>query len=111
MTLVPPPAYSSRKHAAAHTSEYLYHQLIPYLGNKRKLLPLIARGVEQAGVRSGTFVDFFAGSGVVSRWAKQAGFRVVANDWEPIRAAAQSMRHSMQCGPGLRPLRRHGGGV
>ena len=83
MPLRPLPAYSARLHAAAHTSEYLYHQLIPYLGNKRKLLPLIARAVEQTGAASGTFVDYFAGSGVVSRWAKQLGFRVIANDWEP----------------------------
>lgn len=37
----------------------------------------------RTGVREGTFVDFFAGSGVVSRLAKTLGFRVVANDWEP----------------------------
>jgi adenine-specific DNA-methyltransferase len=30
-----------------------------------------------------TFVDAFAGSGVVSRLAKQRGFRVISNDWEP----------------------------
>lgn len=77
------PIYSAHDHAAVRTSEYLFHQLIPYLGNKRKLLPLIAQAVERTGTRAGTFVDFFAGSGVVSRWAKQAGFRVIANDWEP----------------------------
>lgn len=37
----------------------------------------------RTGVREGTFVDFFAGSGVVSRLAKTLGFRVVSNDWEP----------------------------
>ena len=37
----------------------------------------------QTGVTSGLFVDFFAGSGVVARFAKRAGFQVVANDWEP----------------------------
>ena len=87
MTILPATTYCARIHAAAHTSEYLYHQLIPYLGNKRKLLPLIARAVEQTGVRGGTFVDVFAGSGVVSRWAKQMGFRVIANDWEPYAQA------------------------
>lgn len=79
--------YIPHLHAAAHTSEYLYHQLIPYLGNKRKLLPLIARAVEQTGVKDGTFLDAFAGSGVVARWAKQRGLRVIANDWEPYAEA------------------------
>ncbi|MFW6079932.1 MAG: DNA adenine methylase, partial [Gemmatimonadota bacterium] len=96
------PRYSrKRNHAAAHTEEYVFHLLIPYIGNKRKLLPLIfgaieeARGVAPAregvsravrggsGGRRGLFVDFFAGSGVVSRMAKRLGFRVLANDWEP----------------------------
>ena len=62
---------------------YLVDQLIPYIGNKRKLLPLIYEGIRRTGVREGTFFDAFAGSGVVSRLAKAAGFRVVANDWEP----------------------------
>lgn len=80
----PPNArYRARDHAAAHTTDYLFSQLIPYLGNKRKLLPLIGEAVAQTGVTKGLFVDFFAGSGVVSRFAKQAGFQVIANDWEP----------------------------
>ena len=32
-------------------------------------------------------MDFFAGSGVVARSAKRAGFRVLANDWEPYAHA------------------------
>ncbi len=81
----PPPnaRYRARDHAAAHTTEYVFSQLIPYLGNKRKLLPLIGRAMEQTGVTGGLFVDFFAGSGVVARFAKRAGFQVFANDWEP----------------------------
>src|SRR5205823_11918525 len=57
--------------------------LIPYIGNKRKLLPLIQRGVTGTGCVSGTFVDLFTGSTVVARMAKALGFRVLANDWEP----------------------------
>ena len=75
--------YSSRKHAAVRTEEYLYNQLIPYIGNKRKLLGPIAEAIHKTGVSSGTFVDFFAGSSVVARSAKLQGFRVIANDWEP----------------------------
>lgn len=71
------------KGAADSGAPYLTDQLIPYIGNKRKLLGLIAQAVDATGVRGGTFLDLFAGSGVVSRLAKLSGFRVVANDWEP----------------------------
>lgn len=62
---------------------YLTDQLIPYIGNKRKLLPLIGEAIGRTSVREGVFFDAFAGSGVVSRYAKSLGLRVVANDWEP----------------------------
>jgi adenine-specific DNA-methyltransferase len=82
--------YDKRHHAASHTSEFLFNQLIPYIGNKRKLLQLIQKAVEQTSPDQcdrRTFVDFFAGSGVVSRWAKLLGYRVIANDWEPYSEA------------------------
>ena len=71
----------------------LSHQLIAYIGNKRRLLPLIARALQackkhhQNQEKTGTpadpvFVDFFAGSGAVSRLAKLLGYHVIANDWE-----------------------------
>lgn len=47
------------------------------------MLPLIRQAIERTEVQSGVFVDYFAGSGVVSRLAKWLGFQVVANDWEP----------------------------
>jgi adenine-specific DNA-methyltransferase len=71
------------QHSAAKTDHFLFHQLIPYLGNKRKLLPLLHQAIRTTDVSGGTFVDFFAGSGVVSRLAKTLGFQVLANDWEP----------------------------
>jgi adenine-specific DNA-methyltransferase len=86
--------YEHRLHAARSTKEYVFHQLLPYLGNKRHLLDLIARALDGTGVRpeKATFVDAFAGSGVVSRLAKHLGFAVIANDWEPyartVNAAA-----------------------
>ena len=64
---------------------YLTRQLIAYLGNKRRLLPLIHAGISCAVGSSGsglTFLDLFAGSGAVSRLAKLMGFRVLCNDWE-----------------------------
>ena len=79
-----PRLHHPRRHAAVRTGDYVFSQLIPYLGNKRKLLHLIARAVDFTGARpGGTFVDLFAGSTVVGRWAKRRGLRVVANDWEP----------------------------
>src|SRR5664280_420803 len=65
-----------RRHAAVRTDEYVYAQLIPYIGNKRKLLPLIARAIDATGTPVGaTFVDLFSGSTVVARLAKTLGLR------------------------------------
>jgi adenine-specific DNA-methyltransferase len=77
--------YVRHRHAARETGSYVFQQLIPYIGNKRKLLTLIGDALEKTEVApsEGTFVDLFAGSGVVSRYAKHLGFRVVCNDWEP----------------------------
>ncbi len=75
--------HQPRHHAAARTEEYIFSQLIPYIGNKRKLLHLVAQAVQFTGLAGGTFVDLFTGSTVVARWAKKANFRVIANDWEP----------------------------
>ncbi len=76
--------YGRGGHSAFRTSEYVFHQLIPYIGNKRKLLGLINQAVAKTKVSpAATFLDLFAGSGVVSRMAKKQGFRVISNDWEP----------------------------
>ncbi len=87
--------YAARKHAYQRTDDYLFSQLIPYIGSKRKLLGLIDQAVALTKVTSGVFADLFAGSGVVSRYAKSRGFRTVANDWEPysyvLNAAAVSL--------------------
>ena len=81
--------YHKDQHAAASTQDYVFQQLIPYIGNKRRLLPMILQAINQTGVnpRQATFLDLFAGSGVVSRMAKKCGFRVLSNDWEPYAAA------------------------
>ncbi|EFG83672.1 DNA methyltransferase [Novacetimonas hansenii] len=72
-------------HSANSTDDFLFSQLIPYIGSKRKLLDLIARAIAATGEppNATDFVDLFAGTGVVGRLAKQMGFRVIANDWEP----------------------------
>ena len=48
-----------REHASVRTRQYIYSQLISYIGNKRRLLPLIASGIAATGCRGGT---------AVSRW-------------------------------------------
>ena len=82
-------AYDKAGHSAFHSTNYVFSQLIPYIGNKRKLLPLIVRALSATGQTGAgrTFLDLFTGSGVVSRMAKQCGYRVVASDWEPYAEA------------------------
>jgi len=66
-------------------SPYLTEQIIAYIGNKRKLLPLIYKAIENAGIcpnENVKFFDVFSGSGVVARFAKFLGMEVFANDWE-----------------------------
>jgi len=67
------------------SSPFLTEQIIAYIGNKRKLLPLIYSAVENTGleIKSGLkFLDLFSGSGVVSRFAKSLDFEIFVNDWE-----------------------------
>ncbi len=71
---------------------YLTKQVITYLGNKRKLIPFIDKAVEEIIANDKTlskkqpeeitFFDIFAGSGVVSRYARLKGFKTLSNDLE-----------------------------
>lgn len=84
----------------SYRNKYLYEQLISYIGNKRKLIPFIEQVLlERWGERPEglTFLDLFAGSGVVSRLARSMGYRVIANDWESY--AAQINRCYLQHSP------------
>ncbi|MGD0498734.1 MAG: DNA adenine methylase [Bryobacteraceae bacterium] len=89
--------YASKHHAAVRTTDFVFNQLIPYIGNKRKLLGLIldALSVTERSPDA-VFLDIFAGSGVVARMAKVLGYRVIANDWEPYARAINScyIRHN-----------------
>lgn len=66
-----------------NNNNYNYNQLIPYIGNKRKLIPLIREAINKTGLKRGIFFDIFAGSGAVSRLGKMLGYQVISNDWEP----------------------------
>ena len=81
--------YRSNEHSAKHTGDYVFSQLIPYIGNKRKLLGLIRQAIDAAELNphESSFLDAFSGSGVVSRFAKKLGFAVTSNDWEPYAEA------------------------
>lgn len=65
---------------------YLTEQLITYIGNKRALLPFIAKGLDRAQKKLGpgkmTTFDVFSGSGIVSRFLKQYSTCLIANDLE-----------------------------
>lgn len=65
---------------------YLREQLITYLGNKRALLGSIGEAVAQVRARLGgrrlAAADFFAGSGVVTRFLKQHSEQLYTNDTE-----------------------------
>ena len=93
--------YKSSSHSARYTGDFVFSQLIPYIGNKRKLLPLIRRAIDASKVKphGGTFLDVFAGSGVVSRFAKRLGFAVTSNDWEPYAEAIAGCFVSNNCAP------------
>lgn len=94
--------YDRRKHAARSTDSYVFNQLIPYIGNKRKLLPLIGQAIDASGLEPGdSFVDLFAGSGVVARFAKAQGLRVIANDWEPYSEAINRAYIGCNAAPGF----------
>ncbi len=75
----------NRNAGRKQSQSYLHHALIPYLGNKRRLLPALERvfsRFEPAG-RPTAFADPFAGSGAVTRLARSRGYRITASDIEP----------------------------
>ena len=58
--------YDRTQHAAVRTNDYVFCQLIPYIGNKRRLLGLIKKSLEHTQKPGGSvFLDIFAGSGAV----------------------------------------------
>lgn len=71
----------------SNEKNYLSTHLIAYIGNKRRLLPLLYEAFSKIPIqKGGLFVDYFAGTGVVSRLAKAMGYKVFCNDWEDYSA-------------------------
>ena len=67
-----------------YNKNYVEKNLIAYIGNKRRLLPLINSALSTIKLtnKDTSFLDLFAGTGVVSRLAKSLGYEVHTNDWE-----------------------------
>lgn len=78
--------WNKTEHSSYQTKDFLFNQLIPYIGNKRKLLDLIQQSLiatqDGSKASNGLFIDCFAGTGVVSRLAKNMRYQVLCNDWE-----------------------------
>jgi len=53
---------------------------LPYVGNKKKLLPHIYKAIIESGIEFETVGDVFSGSGSVSLMFKYMGKQVVSND-------------------------------
>ncbi|UCC72241.1 MAG: DNA adenine methylase [Gemmatimonadota bacterium] len=51
-----------------------------YIGNKRKLVPFIRRGIEELGITGTTACDPFAGTASVARFLKGHGYAVTTSD-------------------------------
>ncbi|MBW7057622.1 DNA adenine methylase [Paracoccus bogoriensis] len=78
--------------------EFLSEQLITYIGNKRRLLPLIQsallRALEILGKENVSFADVFAGTGVVSRLARRWSHTLYINDFEAYSAFSNRVYHT-----------------
>jgi adenine-specific DNA-methyltransferase len=65
-------------------SSYLTKQIITYMGNKRKMLPMIQHIIETIELREDgkklTMADGFSGSGIVSRLMKTRASKLYTND-------------------------------
>lgn len=77
---------------------FLTTQLLTYIGNKRKLLPLIGNVLEEImqdiGPRPVSFADVFAGTGIVSRMARRWVSTLYINDFEEYSAFSNKVYHT-----------------
>ena len=71
-------------HRSARSQHSFFDALIPYLGGKRRLCPIVFREIARVLPREHwhelTFLDGFLGGGSVSLYAKAQGFSVISID-------------------------------
>ncbi|QXI66241.1 Modification methylase FokI (plasmid) [Paracoccus marcusii] len=85
----------------AEDSDYLSEQLITYIGNKRRLIPMIEQSLrlamrEVAGPNP-SFADVFAGTGVVSRMARAYAKTLYVNDFEEYSSFSNTVYQTNRC--------------
>lgn len=51
-----------------------------FIGNKERLLENIYQTILEAGIKNGSFCDFFSGTSNVGRFFKQNGFKIISSD-------------------------------
>ena len=78
--------YQNNFHYTNENKEFLSSQLITYIGNKRRLLSLIDKGIyycqKRINKKKLSILDGFSGSGVVSRNLKRFSSILYSNDLE-----------------------------
>lgn len=86
---------------SVNDDDYVKSQLITYIGNKRSLLPLIDKGIRFAKDKLGrdriSFLDLFAGTGVVSRMARSSASEIHVNDLELYSYVTNSCYQTNKC--------------
>lgn len=82
----------------SESDEFLTQQLITYIGNKRRLLPWISKALlsclDLLNVKDISFADVFAGTGAVSRLARQCSHSLFINDFEKYSSLINSVYHA-----------------
>ena len=99
--------YDRKRHAAVRTSEYLFNQLIPYIGNKRKLLRLIQQAIQRTvACKAGDLRRFLRRQRRGLAAGQTAGLSRHRQRLGALRRGDQPLLHRLQPAAGLRVARR-----
>jgi len=97
-TMKVPTQLSLNESFKAESPAYLKEQIITYIGNKRSLLGFIENAILEAQRRHPTlnrkFSDVFAGTGIVSRMARQYFKELYINDLEAYSVFTNKAHHT-----------------
>ncbi len=82
------------KKQSEENNEFLTTQIITYLGNKRSLIGIIEKEVQQIASKLGkeklVCADLFSGSGIVARMLKKYSSKLIVNDLENYSSVINS---------------------